>query len=570
MKMTKIELLKLDKIQPSALNPRKVYDEAALQELADSIKAQGLLNPITVRLHPDVVNNESEPVYEIVCGERRWRAMLLAGLTEIPAIVRELTDDEAFEVMITENLQRKDIEPLDEAAAYLALQGRGLSVTDMAAKFGKSERYVRDRLKLNDLIPIFKEALSHGKLTIGGAVMLARLDDTAQTEMAEDYDLQSQEDWSEQAVLTTQDVKDDIEDNFATLDGAIFLPEDEWNKDQQPRLCSMCANNSSCQQSIWPELAGKARCADVSCFKEKLDRFISYKIESVRERLLPAGTDKNNMLLAPQGSLILYCERPQFYWDDKTRQRTQAVIDRYKKRFLILFNDQIQVEYSDNNPDKIERELAAGDIIEGINLYMLINGRLPSHKYYRLRYPEAEDEGRQKDRLLRRYDGICEDEKRFATDLLRKNFAEAFKRFDLCSDDPILKVLVASCARNNFYDLVAEYKTEDGTIKRLDTMEAIEEWWDTFKDKEQTPYGYALEKLIAGLRIDELLYSIMTRFSSKSVTDSVQQAQAEFEGKKKAIEDELRELGYDTKGDPLPDDETPVETESETKDQAQE
>lgn len=558
MKKTVIENLRLDQIRPSALNPRKVYDDEGLKELADSIKSQGLLNPISVRPALDALpTSDGLPVYEIVCGERRWRAMMLNKAKEIPSIIRDLTDDEAFEVMITENLQRKDIEPLDEAAAYLALQKRGLSVTDMAAKFGKSERYVRDRLKLNDLIPLFKDALSHGKITLGGAVMLARLDEAAQQEFADDHGYESLDDWDDVEVLTSQDVRDDVERNFRNLDGALFLPEEEWNKEHQPRLCSMCLNNSSCQQSIWPEMASSARCADERCFKDKLDRYISWTVESAASRLLPATTDKFDLAMAPKHAMILYCERPQAWWNDKERQRTQAIIDRYKKRFLIMFNDQISVEHNDDNADVIDRELEAGDIIEGINIYLLSQGRVQTRKYFRIKYQEAEDEDRQKKRLLSQYDFLLIDERNFAVDLLRKRFVEAFRNFELTTDDPILKVFVAACARDYYYETVGEYKTADGTTKKLNNLDNIEEWWQTFQDKEGvTPFGCALEKLVVGLQENGLLDSIMTRFFPKDLETCAAQAQAEFEGKKKAVEDELRELGYDTKGDPLPDDES--------------
>ena len=566
MKKTTIENLKLDQIQPSALNPRKVYDEAALQELADSIKTQGLLNPITVRPVPDVVNGNFEQLYEIICGERRWRAMGLLKEKEIAVIIRELNDDEAFEVMITENLQRQDIEPLDEATAYLALQGRGLSVADMSAKFGKSERYIRDRLKLNELIPIFKEALSHGKISLGGAIMLARLDEAAQNEFADDHGYEPVEDWTDVEALSTQDIKDDIEDNFTTLDGAIFLPEDDWNKDQQPRLCSMCANNSSCQQSIWPELASKARCADGECFKEKLSRYISYRVESLSSRLLPANTDRFGLAMAPVGSVILYSEKPQPWWSDEQRQRTQTLIDRYKKRFLILYNDQISVEYNDQNKNVIDRELETGDIIEGINLYMLAQGREQQHKYFRIKYEKAEDESRQKQRLLNQYDSLNIDERNFAIDLMRRNLVESFEAFSLSNTDPIFKVFIASCARDYYYESCGSYKTDDGITKQLDTLENIEEWWETFADKEKTPEGFALEKLIVNLKNDKLLQSIMSRFHPAVVKSCADAAHEEFEGKKKAVEDQLRELGYDTKGDPL-NECAPSENESESQEQ---
>ena len=565
MKKTVIENLRLDQIQPSALNPRKVYDDESLKELADSIKSQGLLNPISVRPALDALpTSDGLPVYEIVCGERRWRAMMLNKAKEIPSIIRDLTDDEAFEVMITENLQRKDIEPLDEAAAYLALQERGLSVTDMAAKFGKSERYVRDRLKINDLIPLFKDALSHGKITLGGAIMLARLDEAAQLEFADDHGYEPTDDWDDVEVLTSQDIRDDIETNFRNLDGAPFLPEEEWNKEQQPRLCSMCLNNSSCQQSIWPEMASRVRCADERCFKDKLDRFISWTVESAASRLLPATTDKFDLAMAPKHAMILYCERPLAWWNDKERQRTQTIIDRYKKRFLIMFNDQISLEYSDGDTDVIDRELEAGDIIEGINIYLLSQGRVQTHKYFRIKYQEAEDEDRQKKRLLSQYDSLLVDERAFAVDLLRKRFVEAFRNFnfELATDDVLFKVFVAACARDYYYETVGEYKTADGITKKLDNLDNIEEWWQTFYGKENiTPFGCAFEKLVVGLKVNSLLESIMTRFYPKDVETCAAQAQAEFEGKKKAVEDELAQLGYDTKGDPLPDGDSDKESE---------
>ena len=168
-----VQNIRIDLISPSPLNPRKTFDEVALQELASNIEKQGLLQPITVRVakSEDVTNLETGDVttipcsYEIVCGERRFRAVSLLKEKEdkenvakikahrkkseqfqaISCIVREMTDDEAFEAMITENLQRKDVDPIEEAFAFAQLAEKGRTLEDIALKIGKSTRFVFDR-----------------------------------------------------------------------------------------------------------------------------------------------------------------------------------------------------------------------------------------------------------------------------------------------------------------------------------------------------------------------------------------------------------------------------------------
>ena len=145
------EQIEISKINRSSYNPRRVFDDSKIAELAHNIREQGLLQPITVR---PIANG-----YEIVCGERRWRAFQwnivhgYTGYLTMPCIVREMTDDEAFDAAITENLQRQDVEPMDEAIAFNQLLDRGQSITDLVARFGKSETYIRSRISLNKLIP---------------------------------------------------------------------------------------------------------------------------------------------------------------------------------------------------------------------------------------------------------------------------------------------------------------------------------------------------------------------------------------------------------------------------------
>lgn len=134
-------------VQPSNYNPRKNFDEASLAELSESIRQQGVLQPIGVR---PIEENR----FEIIFGERRYRAALMAGLEEIPAIVMEISDETAEEMAVTENLQRKDVTPIEEANAYQKLIDSGRhDVQSLAVQFGKNENYIRTRLKFVSLIP---------------------------------------------------------------------------------------------------------------------------------------------------------------------------------------------------------------------------------------------------------------------------------------------------------------------------------------------------------------------------------------------------------------------------------
>jgi len=157
----------LSKITVSSFNPRKAFEENELKELSDSIRQVGVLQPVLVR--------PKGKKFEIVCGERRFRACVLAELKTIPAIIRSLTDDEALEIAITENLQRKDISPIEEAIAYKRLADTGrYDVANLSVRFGKSEAYIRNRIKLNDLINEILQLVSEDIITVSVALELCK------------------------------------------------------------------------------------------------------------------------------------------------------------------------------------------------------------------------------------------------------------------------------------------------------------------------------------------------------------------------------------------------------------
>ncbi|MDE1549138.1 ParB/RepB/Spo0J family partition protein [Jeotgalibaca caeni] len=166
-----VEQVSLDEIRPNPYQPRKTFDEASLQELSDSIKLNGVLQPVILR-------QSTVKGYEIIVGERRVRASRLAGKETVPAIVRELDEQAMIELAVIENLQREDLSPLEEAEAYQMLMDKlNLTQVQVAERLGKSRPYIANYLRLLTLPEDVKEFLRDGSLTMGQARTLLGIKD---------------------------------------------------------------------------------------------------------------------------------------------------------------------------------------------------------------------------------------------------------------------------------------------------------------------------------------------------------------------------------------------------------
>lgn len=171
--------LELDLIEPNRKQPRKYFDETALEELAASLKAYGMIQPIVVKKTGDY--------YEIIAGERRWRAAKIAGMTKVPVVIKKWEEGEAFEAALVENLQREDLNPMEEAESYQRLQEEfGMSQEKIAEKVGKSRSAITNSLRLLQLDPRVRNFVVENKLTGGHArTLLPITDGDAQFELAE-------------------------------------------------------------------------------------------------------------------------------------------------------------------------------------------------------------------------------------------------------------------------------------------------------------------------------------------------------------------------------------------------
>jgi len=252
-----IQLLDLNKIVSSTYNPRKDFRPETLQELADSIRQVGVLQPICVR--------PKEGGFEIVYGERRYWAAAMAGLKFIPALVRELSDAEAEDAAITENLQREDVTPREEAVAYKrALESGRHTIESLVGKFGKSEAYIRSRLKLCDLIDALAEQLDREEISVGVATEIAKYDATVQQEVYEEH-------FSDGCRLSWKNAR--IREIARRLYDRYMTRLDTYRFDKTE--CHTCHHNTANQILFKDECAdGCAGCQNRTCMMRKNDEYL--------------------------------------------------------------------------------------------------------------------------------------------------------------------------------------------------------------------------------------------------------------------------------------------------------
>lgn len=207
----------IKEITPNQHQPRRDFDEEALAELAQSIKQHGVIQPIVVR---KTLNG-----YELVAGERRWRASQIVGLKQIPAVVREYTDSEMMEIALIENLQRRDLNPIEEAMAFRSLMEEfGLTQEEVSRRIGRSRSMIANIVRLLNLHPEIQEFVSRGTLTMGQARPLLALEnpevqlDAAKQIIEEDLSARDAEELvrriaARRPVKKVEPVNDEQEDN---------------------------------------------------------------------------------------------------------------------------------------------------------------------------------------------------------------------------------------------------------------------------------------------------------------------------------------------------------------------
>ena len=254
-------------IQPSNYNPRKNFDEKSLAELADSIRQQGVLQAIGVR---PIAENR----FEIVFGERRYRASQIAGLEEIPAVILDISDETAEEMAVTENLQRKDVTPIEEASAYQKLIESGRhDVQSLAVQFGKNESYIRTRLKFVSLIPEIAQLLEQDELTISVATEICRYGEDIQHDIYEKH-LKEGVLYNSWRGMKASEVAKNIERSYTTDLKRYFFDK---------TVCLSCPHNTN-NMMLFCEEGSCGNCANRKCLEEMNASYLAEKAVQLMEQ----------------------------------------------------------------------------------------------------------------------------------------------------------------------------------------------------------------------------------------------------------------------------------------------
>jgi ParB/RepB/Spo0J family partition protein len=254
-----IERIPLDQIVPHPAN-RVIggFDQAKLEQLAESIKAVGVQQPAVVRPHPQGEG------YELVAGERRWRASSLAGLDYLPCVVRDLDDNQTLKIQVIENLQREDVHPLDETDGYERLVSEGgYDPALIAQEVGRSVSYVYQRLRLGKLVPTARQLLLDGDIQVAHAVLLARLGDDQQREV-----LKALKHRFEDGGLRAADLDDYIRDNILRELRKVAWKLDDAGLVKESGACRDCPKRTGAEPALFDDITAD-HCLDGECFGEK-------------------------------------------------------------------------------------------------------------------------------------------------------------------------------------------------------------------------------------------------------------------------------------------------------------
>jgi ParB/RepB/Spo0J family partition protein len=274
-----IEFVPVSACTPSSTNPRKHFDKAKLAELAESIKLHGVLQPLLVRPVPE--KGAAGVKYEIVAGERRWKAAKQADLAHVPVWIRAIGDVQVLELQLTENLQRDDLAPLEEADGYKQLMAlKKINADQLADLIGKSRSYVYTRTKLNDLGPDGKKALAEGKIDASRALLIARIPVPELQKQALKGILD--ENQYGDGPMSYRDAREYIAEHFTlALSGAPFDTKDATLV-PKAGACGPCPKRTGNQPDLFGDVKSRDVCIDPVCFQAKRQALAQRRLEQLK------------------------------------------------------------------------------------------------------------------------------------------------------------------------------------------------------------------------------------------------------------------------------------------------
>jgi ParB family chromosome partitioning protein len=323
---TEYRNLPLSLLNVSKTNPRRTFDEVALKELAESIRAQGILSPLLVR--PLTENG-----FEIVFGERRYRAAQLAEQDTVPVRIKQMTDAEALEAQLVENLIRAEIHPMEEAQGFralLTLEDPKYSIEQIAAKVGKSPAFVASRLKLTDLVSTAVEAFYAGEIGVGHALLMAKLpaDQQEQALSACFKEVYNGASKPARILLPVRNLQFWIDSNIL-----LVLKDAPFNKRDAQLIptvgsCADCPKRTGHNKLLFGDDLGRQgdRCTDPTCYQAKVQAHVAQTI-AAKPELVQISTAYGSQ---KEGSPVLPRNKYTAIRDDQPKSKDEAKRPEYK------------------------------------------------------------------------------------------------------------------------------------------------------------------------------------------------------------------------------------------------
>lgn len=301
--MNTFALIPLAHIVASLTNPRKTFNQERLAELAESIRASGVHQPVLLRPLPgsrvaDTAHHDPRPQYELVSGERRVRASAMAEQDSVPAMIRALSDDQVLDIQLVENLQREDLTPLEEAEGYDHLMHAhepALSADDVAQRIGKSRAYVYARLKLLNLCHEGREALRLGQIDASLALLIARIPSTKVQADA----LGNVFNPMTGAAMSVREASALIQRQYM-----LRLPEARFNPSDAALVpsagsCSHCSKRTGADPDIFADVKGADVCTDPPCFRTKTEAHQAQQLQAAADSGATVITGREAQELMP-------------------------------------------------------------------------------------------------------------------------------------------------------------------------------------------------------------------------------------------------------------------------------
>lgn len=538
-KTMEVKNIPLSDIQPSPLNPRKTFDEEGIRDLADNIRQNGLLQPITIR----PVEGKDVP-YEIVCGERRYRAFILNQQirvqvpSDIPCIVRDMTDEEALDAMITENLQRQDVDPIEEAFAFGQLVKTGKSIEEIALRFGKSKRFIQERIKLDNLLPELKKMVTDGNLHIGAAMHVCKLTEDEQREFLEWCD--------DQEGISKRDAEEFTNDLFMNIGKA------DWHRDFKGPCGTTCIecpfNNANVGCLFYEMKPHDATCTNRERWNAKHYSWLCQRIDDNADVLVKDGDNLE------AGKSVIVGE-PGYFVEDCAEYK--SLLDYIRgKGFKIVNKEDYFERYSSyrEEDDRLKEKLANNEVYRAVVVEAKWKGVDVCIRYYEFKKTGTEHSSDEVQAMQLVYE-YKENERKNSTNIASK------LRSVLADMEPtelpaeplsqteslILLTLIlrkASYKFRNGIDLTSTYSPEPKVLNyaRAHT-DQVHQICRDFIREELSSAGVEYN-----IDLQDCQYMLLQEWA-KEQADEVKTALALKLRKKQAkIEEQLTALGYNTDG----------------------